>query len=130
MRGVLSSSQMALPGTLPCKDTYAHMPTQLHSHTHTHTHPETCTYTHLGTCTRNAIMPPTAPPHCTSNCCCLSASLTPSPTPLLHPSPALSSLHHSSLAPSLAAAYPCRSAADVTTHQLGEQQGRRREKIF
>lgn len=50
-------------------------------HTHTHTHPETCTYTHLGTCTRNAIMPPTAPPHCTSNCCCLSASLTPSPPP-------------------------------------------------
>lgn len=72
----------------------------------------------------------------TPNSCWMSAPFTPPfgrPLPL-HFSPALS-LHcppssslPPSLRPSLAAAYPCRSTADVTTHQLEEQQGRRREE--
>ena len=132
MRRALSSSQMAPPGTLP----------HTHTHTHVHTHTLLCTDSQTHTLTRrhahihiyahaHTIPSPPALHLTVAGCQC------PSPLPLhfspalsIHPSPppCLPPSLYPSLPPSLAAAYPCRSTADVTTHQLGEQQGRRREE--
>ena len=127
MRRALSSSQMAPPGTLPHTHTHTH--TYTHTH-HTHTLTRRHAHIHIYTHAHTILSPPAL--HLTvAGCQC------PSPLPLhfspalsLHPSPPPSLPHSTlpSLPPFLAAAYPCRSTADVTTHQLGEQQGRRSEE--
>lgn len=117
MRRALSSSQMAPAGTLP--------------HTHTNTFVCVCMCAHTF-CTPQSFGPSAslAQQSLVVSAPCLS-SLEAAPSSLLLPPPSLApSVPPSprSLPPSLAAAYPCHSTADVTTHQLGEQQGRRRQE--
>lgn len=71
MRRALSSSQMALPGTLPCSHTrtcanmqYIHRYTITHRHAHIHTYARAHTRNHISPCR-------------TPNCCWLSVPLTP-----------------------------------------------------
>ncbi len=98
MRRALSSSQMALPGTLPSTHTHTHTHTRNDAHMHIYSTSRALRHAH--TRTHNPVSP-----CCTPNCCWLSAPLTPPlppPPSSLHPLHCLSVALHPSLPPSLA----------------------------
>lgn len=125
MRRALSSSQMALPGTLPCANTHTH--THWYTHTDTYTHMQAGWFMHIHA--HSLTLPSKPVVHLTVAFPITSLNVLQAPSPALPcpplPCPSLPS-HPLRLPPppcSLAAAYPCRSTADVTSQQLGKHRG-------